>query len=1177
MPSEPPIHLGGKSRNARDGNGSSIPAIPDHELIRRIGQGAYGEVWLARNVLGGYRAIKIIYRNAFRDEHTYEREFRGIKKFEPISRTNDGLLDVLQAGRDDESGHYYYVMELADDGNAEPGIEHAEPAEGWSGSAPASAVVDPGSYAPKTLGHILSQRGRLSSGECVQFGLNLTLALGHLHRHGLIHRDIKPANIIFVHGIPKLADIGLVTTFDRTCSFVGTEGFIAPEGPTSPRADLYSLGKVLYEISTGRDRKDFPEPATGFGEATDSQASAELNSVILKACAVDPRDRYQSAEEFHADLAWLNSGRSVRWKRLVEKRLAFARKAGAVVGVIAALAISAYLFQRHQTREAIRLQRYTEELLAQRDVQHAENLFARGDASMALAHLAHVLRRHPDHRVAAERILAALTQRTFPRLETPPLVHPAPLTMARFSPDHQSVIGTTDSRTIHVWDARTGEERFPPVKREGRIGLVECSPDGTKIIAVSFDGTVCVLDARTGGLVTPVFQLDGPVRAIAVSPDNLIAIATNDEKVQLYRANTGEPVRPPVIQDADVNVIAFSRDSRWLAIGSVNGLIQLLEVDFGPTRPPLKVNGPVRLLQFSENGKWLASASLNAQAVDLTRDWQVQTWEVETGQALGEPLTHDHVKAVTFSPDHERIATADSDGWARVWEIATGKLLFALPHSSSVNVVAFSRDGRLILTGSVDQTARLWDASTGAPAAEPMLHEGSVIHVEFSGDGERVFTAGYEDKTAKVWSIRRNRSPGESLGHDFWVMHAMFNANGSEILTATGGKVVSASRGNPYSTGEQQAVIVWDAATRTKKLAPTIPRGAETMAARFTPGGPRALIANWQQPQWVRILDLVTGVPIAEDFQPESGIACADFSADGLVLATGSADRRVRIWNTRWGVSMTSAHVHQAPLNSIRFSPDNRMLVTASEDRTAMITDVATGQTIAGPLAHDASVWFAQFSPGNDMVLTVSLDYTAKIWSTNGALIQTLRHSAPVEYGEFSPDATRVVTASGDRTARIWSLATGQRLTELEHQNVVRMARFSPDGLRILTASLDHTAQLWDGTTGLKLAEPFRHGNWVTTASFSPDGRKAITASMDGTAKIWEVSTVTIPVPVWLPDLAEAVGGKRLNPENLPDPVPWVERVELNARLSNLPPTDPLTEWARSYCAEPALNVDVDP
>jgi WD40 repeat protein len=293
-------------------------------------------------------------------------------------------------------------------------------------------------------------------------------------------------------------------------------------------------------------------------------------------------------------------------------------------------------------------------------------------------------------------------------------------------------------------------------------------------------------------------------------------------------------------------------------------------------------------------------------------------------------------------------------------------------------------------------------------------------------------------------------------------------------------------------------------------------------------------------------------------------------------VAAGCTDRVVRIWNTRHGVSMTTLQAHRGRVNSIRFSPDDLMLITASSDYTSLIMDATTGRIVAGPLQHDAAVWFAQFSPGSDMVVTVSLDYTAKIWSTNGTLIKTLRHSAPVEYAEFSPDATRVVTASGDRTARIWSVSTGQRLVELEHENVVLMARFSPDALRVITASLDHTAQLWDAVTGLKLAEPFRHRDRVTAVSFSPDGRQAITASLDQTAKIWEVPMVPTPIPAWLPELAEAVGGIRLNSDQLADPVPWAERVALNARILSLPDTDPLIHWAQHYCAEPTAVVAVN-
>src|SRR5580765_430844 len=93
----------------------TAPVVPDHELIRCIGRGSYGEVWLARNAVGTWRAVKVVHRARFRDACPYEREFAGIQKYEPVSRTNDGLVDVLQIGRNDPEGYFYYVMELADD------------------------------------------------------------------------------------------------------------------------------------------------------------------------------------------------------------------------------------------------------------------------------------------------------------------------------------------------------------------------------------------------------------------------------------------------------------------------------------------------------------------------------------------------------------------------------------------------------------------------------------------------------------------------------------------------------------------------------------------------------------------------------------------------------------------------------------------------------------------------------------------------------------------------------------------------------------------------------------------------------------------------------------------------------------------------------------------------------
>jgi len=259
------------------------PVVAEHELIRLIGAGSGGEVWLAKNALGTYRAVKIIYRKSFEWQKPYEDEFQGLLKFEPLSRQHDGLVDVLQVGGKMEADSFYYVMELGDDVRT-------------------GQNINPDLYQPRTLAHDLAERGRLPTGECIRLGAPIASALGFLHRHGLIHRDVKPANIIFVNGFPKLADAGLVTEMLQTRSRVGTDGFIPPEGPGTARADIYALGKVLYEISTGMDRNAYPELPADLGPTAETQNLIQLNKIVLKACRTDPRLRYRDAEEIMSAL-----------------------------------------------------------------------------------------------------------------------------------------------------------------------------------------------------------------------------------------------------------------------------------------------------------------------------------------------------------------------------------------------------------------------------------------------------------------------------------------------------------------------------------------------------------------------------------------------------------------------------------------------------------------------------------------------------------------------------------------------------------------------------------------------------------------------------------------------------------------------------------------------------------
>jgi TolB-like protein len=249
-------------------------------------------VWLAQNILGTYRAVKIVERKAFQDEEAFEREFSGLRRFEPISREHHGFVAILHVGRNRPNGYFYYVMELADnDTNSD-----------W---------IEPDAYVPKTPSNELTRCGRLSIEQYVQLGLSLSQALEELHRRGLAHRDVKPSNIIFVKGHAKLADIGLIAQTGEK-KRLGTEGYIPPEGPGEFQADLYSLGMVLYEASTGRDRLDYPDLPADLDAMAEREAFLKLNSIILKACDNDVRKRYQTATEISDDLTKLGFGTPVQ-------------------------------------------------------------------------------------------------------------------------------------------------------------------------------------------------------------------------------------------------------------------------------------------------------------------------------------------------------------------------------------------------------------------------------------------------------------------------------------------------------------------------------------------------------------------------------------------------------------------------------------------------------------------------------------------------------------------------------------------------------------------------------------------------------------------------------------------------------------------------------------------------
>ena len=206
----------------------------------------------------------------------------GTLNFQPLT-VHEGLLPILAHGTT-PGGWVWEHLPLADN---LPGLPAVETESG----------VD--QYTPLTMRAWTIERGPATAGEVLKWGLRLAAGLRVLHGAGLVHRDVKPANILFVQGEPCLGDYGLVGRPGSAQDFSGTEGYQPLEGTNDKPADLFALGRTLYEAWTGMDRLEFPSLPAAVLRAPDwGTTGRHLNALLLKGCHALPSRRFNSVEEF---------------------------------------------------------------------------------------------------------------------------------------------------------------------------------------------------------------------------------------------------------------------------------------------------------------------------------------------------------------------------------------------------------------------------------------------------------------------------------------------------------------------------------------------------------------------------------------------------------------------------------------------------------------------------------------------------------------------------------------------------------------------------------------------------------------------------------------------------------------------------------------------------------------
>ncbi|MBD1925639.1 serine/threonine protein kinase [Trichocoleus sp. FACHB-90] len=236
------------------------------------------------------------------------------------------------------------------------------------------------------------------------------------------------------------------------------------------------------------------------------------------------------------------------------------------------------------------------------------------------------------------------------------------------------------------------------------------------------------------------------------------------------------------------------------------------------------------------------------------------------------------------------------------------------------------------------------------------------------------------------------------------------------------------------------------------------------------------------------------------------------FSPDGQLLASGSQDETIKLWQPSTGKEIHTLTGHFIRVSSVAFSPDGQILAsgTCSLARTIKLWQPGTGneiRTLGRWFSRDFS-WFncVAFSPDGHLLASGSQDETIKLWQpVTGKQIRTLTgHSRWIYSVAFSPDGQLLASGSADKTIKLWQPGTGKEIRTLSgHSGSVSSVAFSPDGQLLASGSADKTIKLWQVSTGKEICTFTGHSNLVYSVAFSPDGQLVASGSEDDTFKIW--------------------------------------------------------------------------
>jgi WD40 repeat protein/tRNA A-37 threonylcarbamoyl transferase component Bud32 len=1051
-----------------------LPDIPGHSIIKELGRGGMGVVYLARQEqLKRLVALKMILSGSLAGEVEVARFRREAESAARLQHAN--IVAVHEIGLC--NGLPYFSLEYVEGGSL-------------------ADALDGKPVPPESAAQLVEVLAR---------------AVHHAHQHGIIHRDLKPANVLLsfsdasqkrsgeqrfceasLNGcVPKITDFGLAKQLDdssqtRSGAIVGTPSYMAPEqacGDTAAigtASDIYALGAILYEMLSGRppfrgttvmetlEQVRHQEPVTL--SRLQPGCPRDLETICLKCLRKEPEKRYGSAEALADDLHHFLAGEPILARPVgaAERLWKWARRRPAVAMLLATTlltALAGFALVAWKWREADAAKQTAEKALGAEETARRDETAQRLRAVSALeesrrsqyfTNIAFAFQAWSANDIGKmEELLGACPpdlrrwewqlglRRCRDGLAT---LRPggSPVQAVAFSPGGRRLAAGAGEPfapdapgTIHVWDLERGGEALLLRGHTGAVTALHFLPDGQRVVSASV-GLEFLKGLKEGGRFNPRGQ------------------------VILWDLKT----RKPLLTLRDVyGSASLTADGERLATAALDGTIQIRNTKTGKVEQSFeRLDGVVSSVVISPDGGHVAAAAgwVTPQG-NFGSD--VLVWDVRLKKlAFSFQMARVEVGGLAFSPDGKRLAWGGTGGRVEVRETATGRLLLPLAgHTEAVMGVAFSPDGKQLATTSNDRSAKLWDAQTGLVLATFRGHSARVGALGFDPAGWRLATGG-RDGLVKVWDVLAGPTPRRLRGHTQPVRSLSFSPDGR------------------LATCSIDKVLLWEPRSAGK------PRELDCDAQRvaFSPDGRRMAAAigwltNAERPGVVEVWDVRQGRKLHTLTGHKLAVLHVAYSPDGKLLVSASGDPTakpprpgtVRVWDAATGKFFRAFEPQVGVVADLAFSADGRRLALAGTGGAVSLWDVGENREVRRLTGHRGWAHSVAFSPDGRTLVSGDFSGVLRSWEADsGRLLRTWNGHTGIIYSlAFSPDGRRLASAgvnplAGGEEVKLWEPVTGREILTLPGRVVVA---FSPDG-NLLAApgsgGLDAAAEVrvWDGT-----------------------------------------------------------------------------------------------------------------